>query len=409
MRTDIVVQNVASFRIDPAVLARPHRRLILITSPVQHQKLSKRERADVFAQIIVQTDFSADALARCVTSIRSSLPASDRDSIRLLCHDEYSLAAVAEARQMCGIEGDRPHQLAAFVDKVAMKRALSASDIPMPEHREWSAHHYRSDPDGYVADLASALGWPMFVKPVAESGSVGARKIADADSFHAWALQAGDGRYELDEFLEGELFHVDSAVHEGRIVHVEANAYLHPCFDYVTGRVCASYTIPHDAPVRSRLVDFNARVLEALEDKPLNGAFHHEIYRRPDGQLVFLEIAARAPAAMVPATSRIAWGLDIEEAHFRLQRGERLPSSEGQGPHAAWVYFPKAEGRITALEQAELRSDHHWQWNVEVGQTTEAPQDIRDFAAAVLLWNDDYAALQRDLHTLDAHKAIFTA
>ncbi|MGW7343663.1 ATP-grasp domain-containing protein [Streptomyces sp. NPDC054854] len=409
MRTDIVVQNVASFRIDPALLTRPHRRTILITSPVQQQKLSKRQRVDSFTEIVVQEDFSAEGLARCVNTVRSKLPASDRDLVSLLCHDEYSLAAVAEARRLCGLRGDQPHQLTAFVDKVAMKRALSGAGIRMPAHREWSSRDYLNDTERYTAGLAAELGWPMFVKPVSESGSVGARKITDSAAFHAWATQTGDNRYEVDEFLQGELFHVDSAVHDGHIVHAEVNAYLHPCFDYVDGRVCASYTVPREAPGRDELLEFNKRVLDALVDKPRNGAFHHEIYRNLEGELVFLEIAARAPAAMVPATSRITWGIDIEEAHFRLQRGELPPSSLGEGPHSAWVYFPKAAGRITALEQAELASDHHWQWNVEVGQSTQAPQDIRDFAAAVLLWNDDFAALQRDLHTLDGHRAIFTS
>lgn len=408
MRTDIVVQNVASFRIDPAVLVRPHRRTWLITSPVQHQKLLKCRRADAFSRIAVLEEFTLEALVACVESLRAGLPEADRDDVALLCHDEYSLGLVAQARQRLGLEGDRPHQLAPFVNKIAMKQALSANGIPMPAHREWDSAAYDADADGYVAELEDVLGWPMFVKPLDESGSVGARELRDAHEFHQWAAQAGPRRFEVDEFLRGSLYHVDTAVHDGEIVHAEANAYLHPCYEYVTGRVCASYTLPSDHPARTPLLEFNRRVLQALQDKPRNGVYHHEIYQRADGDLVFLEIAARAPAALVPSTSRIRWGLDIEEAHFRLQRGENLPGSEGEGPHAAWVYFPKVEGRVSRLTQAQLRSDHHWQWNVEVGQTTSAPQDIRDFAASVLLWNDDFDVLRQDLRVLDSHTAVVT-
>ncbi|GGQ10244.1 ATP-grasp domain-containing protein [Streptomyces roseolilacinus] len=408
MRTDIVVQDVASFRIDPAVLIRPHRRTWLITSPTQHQKLLKRGRADVFSKTAVLEEFTPDSLAACVEAMRADLPGADRDDVTLLCHDEYSLGVVAEVRARLGLAGDRPEQLAPFTNKLAMKEALRSAGVALPAHREWDAAAYREDPDGYVAALEEALGWPMFVKPLDESGSVGARRLEDAGELREWAATAGSRRFEVDEFLRGTLYHVDTAVQDGEIVHAEANAYLHPCYEYVDGRVCASHTLPEDHPARPPLLEFNRRVLDALPDKPRNGAFHHEIYQRPDGSLVFLEIAARAPAALVPSTSRIRWGLDIEEAHFRLQRGEGLPGSRSEGPHAAWVYFPKAEGRVARLERARLRSDHHWQWNVEVGQTTSAPQDIRDFAAGVLLWNDDFDTLRRDLEVLDSHVAVIT-
>ncbi len=408
MRTDIVVQNVASFRIDPAVLVRPHRRTWLIASPAQHQKLVKRRREDAFSRVAVLEEFTADALTACVESLRAALPAADRDDVALLCHDEYSLGTVAEVRRRLGLTGDLPAQLAPFVDKIAMKRALEGAGVRLPRHREWDARAYAADPDRCTADLEETLGWPMFVKPLDESGSVGARRLDDAAELRAWAATADDRRYEVDEFLRGTLYHVDTAVQDHVVVHEEVNAYLHPCYDYVHGRVCASHTLPEDHPARSALLAFNRRVLEALPDKPSNGVYHHEIYRRPDGELVFLEIAARAPAALVPSTSRIRRGVDIEEAHFRLQRGEDLPGSEGLGPHAAWVYFPKVEGRVSELRRATLLSDHHWRWNVETGQTTTAPEDIRDFAASVLLWNEDYELLLQDLATLDSHTAVMT-
>ncbi|MFF4173277.1 acetyl-CoA carboxylase biotin carboxylase subunit family protein [Streptomyces sp. NPDC001744] len=409
MLTDIVVQNVASFRIDPAVLARPHRRTVLVTSPTQHQKLLKRNRADVFDRVIVHEDFSPSGIARCVTAVRDALPPGDRDGVRLLCHDEYALGAVAEARLLAGVPGDRPEQVAPFVDKLAMKAALADAGVRLPKHREWSAADYHRDPGRYAAGLGDDLGWPVFVKPLDESGSVGTAVLRDAAALHAWAREAGERRFELDEYLDGDLFHVDTTVRDGEILHAKANRYLHPCYDYLKGRLCASWTLPDDRPEAEALKEFNRRVLEAFRDKPRDGVFHHEVFRRPDGELVFLEIASRAPAALVPSTHRIAWGVDIEESHFRLQRGERPLAPEATGLHAAWAYFPKRAGTVVDLRTARLRSDHHWQWNVETGRTTEAPRDIRDFSAAVLLWNSDHDALLEDLRTLDAHRAVLTA
>jgi biotin carboxylase len=407
-RIDVVVQNVASFRIDPAVLARPDRETALIVSPVNRERLRARGRDDVFDRITVTEDFSDRGIAEAVVQLMSR-GGFTPEATRLLCHDEYSLGVVAQVREKLGIPGDRPEELKAFTDKLAMKNALAGRGVRLPRHLAWDRDAYLSEPAAYAEHVAAIVGLPAFVKPVNESGSVGAARIETIEELHTWARRA-DERYdfEIDEYLTGTLYHVDSAVQDGELVHVRVNQYMHPCADYVAGRICSTFTVPEDDPWCGRLEAFNRQVLNGLTDKPRNGVFHHEVFRLPDGELVFLEIAARAPAALAPATGRIRWGLDIEEAHFRLQRGETVEDPAYRGPHAAFVYFPKRAGRVTALHLLELSSAHRWVWNVQVGDELEDPTDIRDFAASVLLWNSDFAALQHDLQQLDRHAALTT-
>lgn len=407
-RIDVVVQNVASFRIDPAVLARPDRETALIVSPINRERLRARGRDGVFDRITVTEDFSDRGVAEAVAQLMAS-GGFTPENTRLLCHDEYSLGVVAQVREKLGIPGDRPEELKAFTDKLAMKSALDGRDVRLPRHLGWDADAYRDDPAAYAEHVAAFVGLPAFVKPVNESGSVGAARIGTIEELHAWARRAEE-RYdfEIDEFLTGTLYHVDSAVQNGEVVHVRVNQYVHPCADYAAGRICSTFTVPEDDPWFAPLVAFNRKVLDGLADKPRSSVFHLEVFRLPDGELVFLEIAARAPAALAPATGRIRWGLDIEEAHFRLQRSETVEDPAYRGPHAAFVYFPKQAGRVTGLHRLELASAHRWTWNVRVGDELEDPTDIRDFAASVLLWNEDFAALQHDLQQLDRHAALTT-
>lgn len=400
-RVDIVVQNVASFRIDPAVLARHNRRLVLVCSPANHCKLQSRNRADVFDDVIVVEDFSADVLCEVVQGVLNK-GGHASEQARLLCHDEYSLYTVAVVRDKLGIPGDRPPQLRSFTDKLAMKAALVGSGIRMPRHVSWEDAAFRDDPDGYVDAVVEQVGLPAFVKPVSESGSVGVAKIDTAAQLRSWAQTADDRiDYEIDEYVQGTLYHVDSAVYEGQIVHFRVNRNVHPCHEYAAGRINSSVTVPDDDPVCASLLRFNEDVLTALTDKPRSGVFHHEIFLNPAGEAVFLEIAARAPAALIPATGQIRWGIDIEEALFKLQRDEQVPLVTSRGPFAAYVYFPKFAGRVVSLRQPEIHSPHQWNWNIAVGDTLGDATDIRDFAASVLLWNDDYTALCSDLENLD--------
>ncbi|MEU3961932.1 hypothetical protein AB0F42_19250 [Streptomyces buecherae] len=407
-RIDIVVQSVASFRIDPAVLSRDDRATTLIVSPANWSRLVDRRRRDVFDEIVVLDDFSTEPLANAVSGLIERSGVAPQNA-RLLCHDGHSLSAVAQVRARLGVPGDLPASLEAFRDKLALKATLEGANIRVPRHLSWDAQAYADDPDRYADDVIATVGLPAFAKPVDESGGVGAFRLDTVEGMHTWAAVAdGEHGFEVDEFVQGTLYHVETLIDDGRILHVRANQYLHPCHTYADGLICSTVTLPEDHPHHARLLEFNRRVLEELKNKPRSSVFHHEICIRPDGESVFLEIDACAPAALTPATGRIRWGLDIEEAHFRLQRGEEVHVPEQLGPHAAFVYVPKQAGKVVARHRPKLVSPHRWVWNVAVGDALGDPTDIRAFVASVLLWNDDLKTLCEDLKALGQHQALTT-
>ncbi len=411
MSMDIVVQNVASFRIDPAQLRRDGRRLALITSPANHERLIKRGQRAAVDELRVVADFSPAALADVVEDLRAPLASTAHGRIRLLCHDEYSLASVAEVRAMLDITGATPEQMSPFVDKLVMKEAVGATGVRLPKHRRWNQGAYLSEPFKYASRLGTELGWPLFVKPLDESGSVGTARLDTPEQLHVWARRHGGTRkFEVDEYLDGILYHVDSVVIDGRIVFAQANEYLFPCYDYLSGRVCSTYTLAESDPMWAPLLEFNATVLNGLGDrKPANTVTHHEIFCLADGELVFLEIAARAPAALVPYVYEKHRGFNIELAHFQVQMEESPRFGPVRGPYAGFVYFPRRHGQVTALNAPELDSEHEVTWLVAPGELMTEPEDIREAAATVLLWNDDPARLRADLDRLTTHRAFDVA
>lgn len=404
MRTDIVIQDVAAFRIDPAVLRRPDRDTVLVTSRSNHAKLVTRGREDAFDSVVVLDSFTTETLSTAVAAVRRH--ADDPEDVRLLCHDEYSLAKVAAVRELLGIPGPRPHQLAPFADKLTMKRNVAASGVDIPAHLRWRNERFQADPAGYLETVEEHVGLPCVVKPVDESGAVGVQKIQSRAGLWEWARTEPPGQWEVDSLVTGTLYHVDSLVRDDQVLFAAVNEDLHPCADYAEGRLNASWTVDEDDPVHARLIAFNRQVLDALP-KPDAGVFHHEIFRTPADELVFLEIAARPPAALIPHTSRIRFGFNIEEAHFRLQRGEQVMVPAARGPYAAYAFVPKVAGRLVERHRPDLSSDHRWQWNVEVGEEMAAPENIRDFAASVLLWSDSLEELTSDLRMLDSHPVLW--
>lgn len=411
---DIVVQRVAGFRIDPRVLRRPERCLILISTPAKREYLERTGVDGAFDEIVViDQDFDGDLLS---STIRKIIKATDARNVVIMCHDEYALLAAAEARIALGIEGARPPQVAPFVDKVAMKRAVEAAGVRVPRYTIFDAARYLAEGDEYLDMFADVVGFPAFVKPTGESGSVGAQKLDSRADLDQWAALTEDRpatgntvQYEVDEFITGTLYHVDTLIDGGQICYVRVNRYLLPMADYADGHICGSYTLSEEDPIYERLVEFNALVIDAFREKPESGAIHHEVFETKTGELVFLEIAARAPAALIPQTGRIRWGVDIEECHFRLQRGDEVDlNCDFRGAYAGWIFFPKVDGVVADIQRPQVDSSLIWIPNVEVGQSISRCADVRDYAAATIIWNIDYDSLLSDLDKLTSFQPIKT-
>jgi len=407
MKTFVILQNVASFRIHWSCLYRPKEyRLVLITSHINYERLIASEQERYFDLVICTDDFSLANLVMTTQQVLNKFNITDLCEVRIVTHDEYSLAVAASLREAIGIEGAQPEQLRSFVNKVSMKRALAEKGIRFPHHLEWEPQRYRQNPVSYLAHIQQDLSLPLFVKPVDESGSVGTAKLETQEQLVAWCNEHQfDVGYEMDEWIEGTLYHCDSIIQNGQILYTHVCEYAHPCYDYLSGKICGSITLPKESEAFVRLAHFAEHVLQAIGPMPSDTVTHLEVFRTVNDELVFLEIAARAPAALIPYAYEKHLGLNIEEAHFRLHMGLLNDFTVKYGPYSAFVYFPHRQGVVTALHQPELRSESIVTWKINVGDYLTNAEDIRDTTCSILFWNMDYDELRRDFEYLDHFSA----
>lgn len=73
-------------------------------------------------------------------------------------------------------------------------------------------------------------------------------------------------------------------------------------------------------PLAKRLFDLGEQGLAAMPT-PKTTAFHIEVFRQPNDELVVCEVASRAPAAQVPSLLQMTWNLDIHQALTRAACG----------------------------------------------------------------------------------------
>ncbi|MBX9244350.1 ATP-grasp domain-containing protein [Actinotalea ferrariae] len=330
-------------------------------------------------------------------SVVRSAPAG---AVEVVTNDEYCLAECARLRATTGLPARHPAHLDGYRDKVLMKRRLEAAGVPVPRYLTFEPAVTSSRA---VADrVVAAVGLPAVVKPRREANSRGVEVLDDVEAVLGWlARHDGETGWQVDEFVDGTLGHVNALVRQGDVRPVQVGRYLGPLLGLDHGRVLGGWTVPADTPEAVTAHELNGRVVRALGSA---GEFvvHTEFATTPDGRLVVLETAARAPGASVSELARVHAGVQLEVANLRLQAGLPVPEPDHtSGRHAAWLWLPVMPGRRwggTPDAARGLGSD------VEVhvrrvgrdGNIGTAGQ----LGAAVLLTNTDRGELANDVDVL---------
>lgn len=315
----------------------------------------------------------------------------------VVSNDEYCLTECARLRAVTGLPARHPAHLEGYRDKVVMKRRLEAAGVPVPRYLTLEP---AVTPSRAVADrVVATVGLPAVVKPRREANSRGVEVLADLEALRGWLVRHdGETGWQVDEFVDGALGHVNALVRQGDVRPVQAGRYLGPLLGFHHGQVLGGWTLPAESPQARAAHELNGRVVHALGS---DGAFvvHTEFATTPDGRLVVLETAARAPGASVSELARVHAGVQLEVAHLRLQAGLPVPDPDPTcGRQAAWLWLPVMPGRRwggTPEVVRDLGSD------VEVhvhraGRDGTTGTDGR-LGAAVLLTSTDPDALARDV------------
>jgi len=192
-----------------------------------------------------------------------------------------------------------------------------------------------------AGDVVTALGLPVVLKPRAGAASRGVSVLGDEQSL-ADALASVDiDGFECEEYIEGDMFHVDGVRRGGKFHYVSVSEYIDTCLGFAQGRPLGSVLLDAGAD-RDRMAEFAGRCLDALGLD--DGAFHLELFRKHDGELVFCEVGMRPGGAEVGFIHRDLLGIDLFGEAFRAALGlapfnvaEEFADPSGGG----WLLVPE--------------------------------------------------------------------
>jgi hypothetical protein len=196
---------------------------------------------------------------------------------RLIARHEETIMPGAILREEFGIPGMWRAEAHNFRDKMAMKRAVAAAGIRTP----------RFVP---AAEAPSVAPWPgkTIAKPRDDRASQGVHLFETfraACEFIASQPEELAERYELEEFVEGAIWHVDGFLFDGEPAVAQPARYVGTPLGFEHRQPIGS--VQHPDP---ELEEWTIACLRALGGRTLT--FHLEAIVTDSGP-VFLEVAAR--------------------------------------------------------------------------------------------------------------------
>ena len=233
---------------------------------------------------------------------------------RIIALDEFDLETAAQIREHMRIPGMGVTTSAYYRDKLAMRTGARDSGFLVPE---FSPVLNYDD----LRDYMNRVNPPWLLKPRSEASALGIRKIEDPEQLWRALEELGDRQsyYLLEQFVPGDIFHVDSIVSERRVAFSVVHQYGRPPMQVVhDGGVFTTRTVDRSNRDWSELSDKNAGLAPALG--MVRGVTHAEYIRsHSDGRYYFLEIAARVGGAFIADLVEVATGVNLWREWARLE------------------------------------------------------------------------------------------
>jgi len=235
---------------------------------------------------------------------------------RIVALDDFDVETAATLREHLRIPGMGDTTARYFRDKLAMRSNARSEGIAVPEFIHVLNH-------ARLNEFMQRVLPPWVLKPRSMAGSMGIKKVHNSDEFWAAVNQLGDQQsfYLLEQYVPGEIYHVDSIIYECEMVFSLVSRYGRPPMEVSQqGDIFTTATLPLGSPEAQPMVELNERVMNVFG--MVRGVTHSEFIRgRDDGKLYFLETSARVGGAHIVDLVEAATGINMWAEWAKVEIG----------------------------------------------------------------------------------------
>lgn len=225
---------------------------------------------------------------------------------RIVALDEFDIEMAASLREHLRVPGMGETTSRYFRDKLAMRVRAQNKGIRVPEF--CPVINYDK-----LREYMNGVAAPWMLKPRSSASAIGIKKIRSQEELWQVLEQLGDeqSNYVLEQFVPGEVFHVDSIVEDKKVLFAAVSKYGAPPMNVAhDGGIFTTRLLPRKSKDEKDLQKMNKEVVKDLG--LVRGVTHAEFIKgNADGKFYFLEIAARVGGANIAETIEAATGLNL--------------------------------------------------------------------------------------------------
>jgi biotin carboxylase len=360
----------------------------------------------VFKSIIISESILNGSYDDIETLINMEVQKYDKTNVRFICLSEDYIIPVAVLREKFGIKGINGGCAEFFRNKVAMKTKLQNFGVIVP--RFMQLKDLQHDKNTYD-EIVRFLGPAFVIKP---NDSFGSKNVSIIKSFEEYLEAISEisncEHFEVETFIEGKLYHIDSIYKDFKPLFQVCNEYSCPNCDFKSGNALLSLPLT-DQDIISRASQLSKQVVEAFNYP--TGPTHLEFFITPEDKLVFLEIAARTPGAEIVPMYNCALNANIVNIDL-LNHFDLLPTISNHNffNNNKFYFsgiFPTINGKVTILNEPKVKGNIcKFELLVKVGEVLDDCDDLRSISARIIVENHSFEDARNDFELLKSFKAI---
>lgn len=271
---------------------------------------------------------------------------------RIVPLDDYDVPTAAALREHFRVPGLGETVTRHFRDKLAMRQKALAEGFQVPAFT--AVFHYPK-----LTEWMNQVAAPWLLKPRQEAGAMGIKQMNRPEEVWQKLDELGDRQsyFLLEQFVAGQVFHVDSIVWGGDVLFALAHEYARPPMAVAhQGGVFVTRTMPRQGKDSKTLLTFNRKLLRALG--MVNGVSHTEFIKGEDGEFYFLETAARVGGANIEQLVEAASGINLWAEWARLETAlvaghDYVPPEDSQQYAGVMICLARQEWPDLSAYQAE--------------------------------------------------------
>jgi biotin carboxylase len=225
---------------------------------------------------------------------------------RIVPLDDFDVETAALLREHLRVPGMGDSTTRYFRDKLAMRVKAADHGIAVPAF----VHTLN---DAAIGRYLETVPGPWVLKPRSQASAVGISRIDAAPELWAALDALGDRRsfHLLEQYIPGDVFHVDAIVWDREAVFSVVHQYGRPPMDVAHGGGIFMTRRVRKGSGEERSLDALTRDLLATLGF-VRGVTHTEFIRgSADGRYYFLETAARVGGAHIVETVEAATGVNL--------------------------------------------------------------------------------------------------